>query len=237
MESNDKRVYAGYYKRYDGQLIYVISTAKDADTDEDMVIYKPYSLTKATGYFTISKRSFCELVVVDDKEMPKYRRQTQKTPSANMINSVKATGFRGPIRKESTDDYLKYGRKYQSSPTYYEYARTICKNYRNDLDAINECITLKRYVALSKEDFDKAYEDIKLIKSSIATSLRDYKQFFHEHFVQGVSIRKYAERHGINRGSVELIQKKLFNELAAILYQRDISEGKNRIKPKKNKNT
>ena len=233
MESNDKRVYAGYYKRYDGQLIYVISTAIDADTGEDTVIYKPYSLTKDTGYFTISKRSFCELVVVDGKELPKYRRQPQKTPSAIMINSVKATGFRGPIRRESTDDYLEYGRKYQSSPTYYEYARTICKKYKNDLDAINECIALKRYVALSKEDFNKAYEDVKLIKASISTTLRDYKEFFHERFVQGVSIRKYAEQHGINRGSVELIQKKLFKELAAILYQRDISEGKTRIKPQK----
>ena len=197
MESNDKRVYAGYYKRYDGQLIYVISTAKDADTGEDTVIYKPYSLTKDTGYFTISKRSFCELVVVDGKELPKYRRQPQKTPSAIMINSVKATGFRGPIRRESTDDYLEYGRKYQSSPTYYEYARTICKNYKNDLDAINECIALKRYVALSKEDFNKAYEDVKLIKASISTTLRDYKEFFHERFVQGVSIRKYADRKSV----------------------------------------
>ena len=60
MESNDKRVYAGYYKRYDGQLIYVISTAKDADTGEDTVIYMPYSLTKKYGYFTVSKRSLTE---------------------------------------------------------------------------------------------------------------------------------------------------------------------------------
>ena len=238
MESNDKRVYAGYYKRYDRQLIYVISTAKDADTGEDTVIYMPYSLTKKYGYFTVSKRSFCEPVIIDGKEFPKYRRQTQKTPSANVLNTVKATGFRGPIRRPSDDDdYDLYVRRYQSSPTYYEYARDICKNYKKDIEAINECIKLKRYLSISKEDFYKAHEDVKLLKSSIATRLKEYKEFFHEHFVQGISIRKYAERHGINRGSVELIQKKLFKEFAAILYERDVSEGKTRIKPKKNKNT
>lgn len=238
METIDKRVYAGYYKRYDGQLVYVISTAKDADTDEDTVIYTPYSLTKRYGYFTISKKSFCEPVIVKGKEVPKFRRQTQKTPSADMINYVKATGFRGPIRRQpKEDDYNLYGRSYQNSPTYYEYARDICKNYKKDLEAINECITLKRYISLSKDNFHKAYEDIKLVKSSIGTVLKDYKEFFHEHFVQGISIRKYAERHGINRGSVELIQKKLFKELAAILYQRDVSEGKCRIKPRKKKGT
>lgn len=233
METNDKRIYAGYYKRYDGQLVYVISTAKDADTGEDTVIYMPYSLTKRYGYYTISKRSFCETVIVKGKEVPKYRRQTQKTPSADVINTVKSTGFRGPIRKESFDNYSDlHVRVYQSSPTYYEYARDICKNYKKDLETINECIKMKRYINISKEDFNKAREDVRLLRSSIPTRLKEYKGFFHEHFVQGVSIRKYAERHGINRGSVELIQKKLLREFAAILYERDVSEGTTRIKPK-----
>jgi len=33
----DKRVYAGYYKRYDGKLFYVVTMAKDGLTSEDMV--------------------------------------------------------------------------------------------------------------------------------------------------------------------------------------------------------
>jgi len=112
MDTNDKRVYAGYYKRYDGKLVYVISTAKDADTDEDVVIFTPYSLTKKKGYYTISKRSFCENVIIKGKEIPKFQRQTQKTPSADMINYVKATGFREPIRREpKEDDYIKHKRR------------------------------------------------------------------------------------------------------------------------------
>ena len=34
----DKRVYAGYYQRYDGQIIYVVMVIKDADTGADMVL-------------------------------------------------------------------------------------------------------------------------------------------------------------------------------------------------------
>ena len=37
-----RRICAGYYRRYDGRVIYVISTATDADTDEETVIWTPY---------------------------------------------------------------------------------------------------------------------------------------------------------------------------------------------------
>lgn len=31
----DRRIYAGYYRRYDGKVIYAVTIAKDADTGED----------------------------------------------------------------------------------------------------------------------------------------------------------------------------------------------------------
>ena len=34
-ENYEKRVYAGYYKRFDGVLIYVITVTRDIDTGED----------------------------------------------------------------------------------------------------------------------------------------------------------------------------------------------------------
>lgn len=37
----DRRIYAGYYRRYDGKVIYVVTMAKDADTDEGVVIWTP----------------------------------------------------------------------------------------------------------------------------------------------------------------------------------------------------
>ena len=33
----DRRIYAGYYRRHDGKMIYVVTMAKDADTNEDTV--------------------------------------------------------------------------------------------------------------------------------------------------------------------------------------------------------
>ena len=38
-----KRVFAGYYKRYDGKRIYVVRVVKDIDTSEDVVICKEAS--------------------------------------------------------------------------------------------------------------------------------------------------------------------------------------------------
>ena len=35
----DRRIYTWYYRRYDGKVIYVVAIAKDADTDEDVIIW------------------------------------------------------------------------------------------------------------------------------------------------------------------------------------------------------
>ncbi len=37
----DRRIYAGYYRRYDGKVVYVVTMAKDAGTGEDVVIWTP----------------------------------------------------------------------------------------------------------------------------------------------------------------------------------------------------
>ena len=34
-----RRICAGYYRRYDGKVVYVISTATDADTGEETIIW------------------------------------------------------------------------------------------------------------------------------------------------------------------------------------------------------
>ena len=48
------RVYAGFYKRYDGKIVYVISTAKDTDTGEEPVIFINYDYFTAISYGTIT---------------------------------------------------------------------------------------------------------------------------------------------------------------------------------------
>ena len=37
-----RRICAGYYRRYDGKVVYVISTATDNDTREETVIWTTY---------------------------------------------------------------------------------------------------------------------------------------------------------------------------------------------------
>ena len=47
MEENAlKRVYAGYYTRWDKKRIYVVRVVKDIDTDEEIVICKDASFRK-----------------------------------------------------------------------------------------------------------------------------------------------------------------------------------------------
>ena len=97
----DKRVYAGYYKRYDGKLFYVVTMAKDGVTGEDVVIYMPYSIRK-TDYLTISKKQFCEPVMVDGKLRARYKRQTQMRIEQDFIEVLENKenlGFVGTVNK------------------------------------------------------------------------------------------------------------------------------------------
>ena len=48
------RVYAGFYKRYDEKIVYVISTAKDTDTGEVNVIFFNYDYFTAINSYTYS---------------------------------------------------------------------------------------------------------------------------------------------------------------------------------------
>ena len=52
-----RRISAGYYRRYDGKVVYVISLATDADTDEEMVIWTTYPFAAVPRYYTSSKNS------------------------------------------------------------------------------------------------------------------------------------------------------------------------------------
>ena len=40
-----RRICAGYYRRYDGKVVYVVSLAMDADTGEETVIWTAYPLS------------------------------------------------------------------------------------------------------------------------------------------------------------------------------------------------
>ena len=93
----------------------------------------------------------------------------------------------------------------------------------------------KRYAAITRSDFAKLKEDLRFLDNALKTVLSEYKDYFQERFVEDLSIRKYAEAHQLNRGSVDHLQKKFFFALARLLKERDEGEGKCRLrKPVKN---
>lgn len=227
----DKRVYAGYYKRYDGKLFYVVTMAKDGVTGEDMVIYMPYSIRNDENYLTISKKQFCEPVMVDGKLRDRYKRQTQMRIEQDFIDSLESDLLPTPKRKRvPRPDEEKY-REYRTATNYYDYAKDLCVNYLVDLRKYKFSKNYyDDFIALSKKEMEIVYEDLKFIKTCFQTVLRDYAEFFNERFIKRLSIRKYAEAHNMNRGSVENIQRKMYKKLSALLYERDQADGKVRIK-------
>ena len=46
----ERKIRAGYYRRYDGKVVYVISLATDADTGEESVIWTTYPFAAVPRY-------------------------------------------------------------------------------------------------------------------------------------------------------------------------------------------
>ena len=228
----DRRIYAGYYRRYDGKMIYVVTMAKDTDTDEDIVIWTPTAFSKNRAYYTMSKRSFCEDVLVDGVRKAKYKRQTQMKMPPSVAGGFEEDGFVRPARRASAriEEYDDWQRP--NVGTYYEYAKKLCEGYRFSKAKYALCVKEKRYIGISKEDFREFKSDLLFLKNCLKTVLSDYAGYFDERFVQGLSIRKYAQTHDLNRGSVDHLQRKFFAALAQALKERDDADGRNRLQTK-----
>ena len=232
-----RRICAGYYRRYDGKVVYVISTATDADTGEETVIWTSYPFADVPRYCTSSKKSFCAFVKVDGERKAKYKRQINMKISAAAIERLEDEGFRGPVRKRHRRqlDEEYDSREYQQSLTYHAYAKELCENYTFDWNKYHLCVKEKRYAAITRSDFAKLKEDLQFLDNALKTVLLEYRDYFRERFVEGLSIRKYAEAHQLNRGSVDYLQKKFFSALARLLKERDEADGKCRLrKPAQN---
>ena len=232
-----RRICAGYYRRYDGKVVYVISTATDADTGEETVIWTSYPFADVPRYCTSSKKSFCAFVKVDGERKAKYKRQINMKISAAAIERLEDEGFRGPVRKRHRRqlDEEYDSREYQQSLTYHAYAKELCENYTFDWNKYHLCVKEKRYAAITRSDFAKLKEDLQFLDNALKTVLLEYRDYFRERFVEGLSIRKYAEAHQLNRGSVDYMQKKFFSALARLLKERDEAEGRYRLrKPAQN---
>ena len=208
-----RRICAGYYRRYDGKVVYVVSLATDADTGEETVIWTAYPFADVPRYCTSSKKSFCSFVEVDGERKAKYKRLTNMKISEAAIERLEDEGFRGPVRKNQTQqmDEEYDSRKYQQAATYYAYAKDLCENYNFDRSKYRLCVKEKRFAAITRSDFAKLKEDLQFLDNALKTVLAEYCDYFQERFVVGLSIRKYAEAHQLNRGSVGIICKRNFS--------------------------
>ena len=226
-----RRICAGYYRRYDGKTVYVISTATDADTGEETVIWTAYPFADVPKYYTSNKKSFCSFVEVDGKRKAKYKRLTNMRISEAAIERLEDEGFRGPVRKRQRRQLEEEydSRRYQQSLTYLTYAKDLCENYNFDRSKYRLCVKEKRFVAITKSNFAKLKEDLQFLDNVLKTVLVTYQGYFRDRFVDGLSIRKYAEAHQLNRGSVDYQQKKFFSALASLLKERDEAEGTCRL--------
>ena len=147
-----KRVFSGFYKRYDGKPIFVVRVLKDIDTGESIVVCKDASFAKEDNehYYLIRYTSFCEQVEVDGVLRDKYVRQTRREIDESTVREVYEDGFPEPKSKPLTyvdDEYVE--RAIRCSRTYYEYAKDICENYRMDLRRYKLIRERKQYIGVS----------------------------------------------------------------------------------------
>ena len=186
-----RRICAGYYRRYDGKVVYVISTATDADTGEETVIWTTYPFADLPKYWTSSKKSFCAFVEVDGERKIKYKRLTNMKISEAAIERLEDEGFQGPVRKNQTQqmDEEYDSREYQQAATYRAYAKELCENYNFDRNKYRLCVKEKRFAAITRSDFAKLKEDLQFLDNAMKTVLSEYKNYFQERFVEGLSIR------------------------------------------------
>lgn len=164
-----KRVFAGFYTRYDGKPIFVVRVLKDIDTGESIVVCKDASFSKEDNehYYLIRYTSFCEQVEVDGVLRDKYVRQTRREIDESTVREVYEDGFPEPKSKPFTyvdDEYAE--RAVRCSRTYYEYAKDICENYRMDLRRYKLIRERKQYIGVSNREAYQACVRISHLPSS-----------------------------------------------------------------------
>lgn len=225
----ERRVFAGYYKRYDGKPIFVVRVLWDINTGEAIVVCKDASFSREDNehYYLIRYTSFCEKVEVDGELRDKYVRQTRREIDTSIVREVYEDGFPEPKSKRFTfidDEYED--RFIHCSKTYYEYAKDICENYRIDMQRYRLIRERKQYIGVHDRDEYRAMcEDLIFLQQSLKTVLHDYTDIFKKRFSEGLSIRKTADALQINRGALERRQNALYLAFAVLLRQRDEADG------------
>lgn len=198
----------------------------------ERLIETAYPFADVPSYCTSSRESFCAFVEVNGERKAKYKRMVNMKISAEAIERLEDEGFRGPVRKRQRRqlDEEYDSRVHHQAVTYYAYARELCENYSFDRSKYRLCVREKRFAAITRSDFAKLKEELRFLDNAMKTVLAEYKDYFQEWFVEGLSIRTYAGAHQFNRGSVGCLQKKFFSALARLLKERDEAGDKCRLR-------
>ena len=118
-----RRIFAGYYKRYDGMPFYVVDVVRDLETRREVVICR-YDDGKANGYFTLTMEAFCSEVDYNGKQIKKYFRDTKREKAGELTcERLENDGYRTPIRKVKKEDKIRSRR----TAATYKIGRASCR--------------------------------------------------------------------------------------------------------------
>lgn len=208
-----KNIWKGCYLRYDGQLVYVVDTISNIDTGEQLVVCR-FNAPKAQHYYAVGKDSFLETVEKAGQKIPKYRRFS---PSRALSEEDAERAYQCSGEYPSEQSVRRKKASYHSpGDTYLSYAKDICESYLRDVRLCREG------EADGGEEYERARENVQFLEGCLSGELSGYSEYFRERFVEGKSIRKYAAEHGINRGSVDYMQKKFYGALTECLKKYDV---------------
>lgn len=189
----------GPYLRYDGVQVEILYLTKDIDTGKETVVCRDTE----RSIYTITVQSFLARTEWQGRFVTKYKPLQQPEPDA-------------PQRRP------------RQAADYAAYAKDLCEHFAEDYRTYRLCVDQKQYY-IPKEDFQAIKEDVAFVTTCLKTVLSPYNAFFRGRYMEGMSIRKYAQVTGKNRGSVEYTQKKFLAELTQALQRRDETDGRIRL--------
>lgn len=206
----------GKYESADGKKVFVLDIALNEATGEQMVLF--YNDNGAQRLRVLSREQFENKYTVFHLMV---RRREAKSYLFTYDN------FKSSIPKP---------REFKPQSSYLEYAKYIIANYAEDRRLLELGKQQKKLVGLRFEDMVIISGDHEFLYYCLSNLLSEYKDLVKGCFFDGQSIREYAAAHNLNRGSVEYLQKKFFQDFAYLLEQRDKTEGIIRIRQNKKDN-
>lgn len=189
----------GPYLRYDGIRVDVLYITEDVDTGRETLVCREEN----RKIYTQTLQSFLARTEWQGRFVTKYK--PLQPPAAEPPRH----------RPRQMEDYESY-------------AKDLCEHFAQDYRTYRLCVDQKQYF-IPKEDFLAIKEDAAFLTQCLKTVLSPYNDFFKGRFLEEMSIRKYAQATGKNRGSVEYTQKKFLTALARELRRRDETDGRIRL--------